>query len=57
MVGSSQQDLEFGSRSCICLIAVSFFCCQLNFYGLMCVGKLNYLVVKFIMDNLFLFRS
>lgn len=39
MVASSQQDLVFGSHSCICLIAVSFFCCQLNFYGLMCVGK------------------
>lgn len=25
MAGSSQQDLMFGSRSCICLSAVSFF--------------------------------
>lgn len=54
-MGSSQQDLVFGSHSCICLIAVSFFCCQLNFCGLTCVGKLNCLTVKFFMDNLFPF--
>lgn len=39
MLESSQQDLVFGSHSCICLIVVSFFCCQLDFYDFMCVGK------------------
>lgn len=55
MVGSSQQDLVFDSCSRICLIAVSFFCCQLNFCDLMCVGELNGLTVKFFMDKLFPF--
>lgn len=54
-MGSSQEDLVFSSCSCICLIAISFFCYQLNFDGLMCVGKLNCLTMKFFMDNLFPF--